>query len=93
MAISFGGLLRSLDIYGHKIGVHYGGEDTFKTGFGGFMTCATYILILINAIGLVTDFTQMTQQTENSNRIKPDLLKEGDINLQENQFDIMISQR
>ena len=56
------------------------------------MTLVTYILILVNTIGLVTDFTMRTAQTESSYRIKPDLLKEGDINLLDNEFIIIVAQ-
>ena len=40
-------LLMSLDIFGHKVGVHYKGEDAYKTKFGGLLTLTTYVLVII----------------------------------------------
>ena len=33
--------MKNQDIYGRAIGVHYDGEDTHKTLFGGFVTIVT----------------------------------------------------
>ena len=44
--LSVGMLLKSLDIYGHKVGVHYKGESAYKTRVGGFLSLVTYVLVL-----------------------------------------------
>ena len=43
----FGMLLAALDIFGHNVGVQYRGQETYKTKFGGLLTLATYVLVLI----------------------------------------------
>ena len=65
-----GALLRGLDIYGHKVGVHYQGEGAYKTKFGGLLTLATYVLVLIQISNLVAGFLDHTAQTENFVRVK-----------------------
>ena len=46
-------LLKSQDIYGRAIGVHYDGEDTHKTRLGGLVSIVTYILGLITTYNLL----------------------------------------
>ena len=64
------GLLLRLDIYGHKIGVNYRGEDMYRTKFGGFLTLATYTLVAIHTIKLVSNFLDHSAQTENYTTIR-----------------------
>ena len=52
------------DIFGHKIGVHYKGDETYKTRLGAFFTIAIYILMLINFITLFTAFISGSNQEE-----------------------------
>ena len=63
-------LLASLDIYGHQVGVHYKGEDAYKTKFGGLLTLITYVLVFIQTLNLITDFVEHSAQTEKFVRIK-----------------------
>ena len=37
----FGDLLRKVDIYGHKIGVHYRGQGAYNTKVGGIFSLIT----------------------------------------------------
>ena len=70
-----GKFLRGQDIYGHAIGVHYNGETEFKTRFGGVVTVATYVLVLIYAFNLVTvDFVNREGQVEEQRKLNVDLL-------------------
>ena len=67
--------LRGQDIYGHKIGVHYDGESEYKTRFGGLVTLATYVFVMINTFNLVmVDFVNREGQVENQRKINVDLL-------------------
>ena len=59
--------LRSWDIFGHPVTVHYRGEDTFKTLFGFFVTTAVFGLIISNFITLGTAFMDGSKQEEKSN--------------------------
>ena len=56
--MTLGGLLLKLDIFGHKVGVHYRGDDAYRTKFGGLLSLATYVLVLIQTLNLVTDFVE-----------------------------------
>ena len=64
------GLLLRLDIFGHKVGVHFRGEDSYKTKLGGLLSLATYTLVVIHTLNLVTDFVDHSAQVENFVRIK-----------------------
>ena len=44
------------DIFGHKIGVHYKGKDTYQTRLGALFTLAVYSLMLVNLFQLMTAF-------------------------------------
>ena len=52
MSTTLSKFLVNRDIYGHKIGVHYKGSDTYKTKMGAFCTMATYLLIIFNFVAL-----------------------------------------
>ena len=49
-------VIQSQDIYGHAIGVHYKGEDKFKTYLGSFCTLAVYVLMFVNLTTLIVSF-------------------------------------
>ena len=77
--------LRSQDIYGHKIGVHYDGESELKTRLGGLVTLATYVFVIINTFNLVTvDFVNREGQVENQRKLSFDLLGFDPFDLEEN---------
>ena len=90
VVLLFGRLLRSLDIYGHKVGVNYRGEDAFKTKLGGLLSLATYTFAIINLVNLLTAFFDHSEQKETYSRIKVDTLEVGSLNLAENHVDIAI---
>ena len=52
------------DIYGHNIGVHYKGSDSFKTRLGAFITLITYLLISYNSERLLVAFKDGSKQEE-----------------------------
>ena len=56
-------LLVNQDMYGHIIGVHYRGNDVYKTRLGALVSIAIYVLMAINAIGLLTAFGDGSNQT------------------------------
>ena len=45
-----------LDIFGHKISINYKGEEAYQTRFGGLLTLATYVFIVINTAKLLTSY-------------------------------------
>lgn len=87
----FGEILKRQDIYGHKISLLYRGEDAFRTKFGGLLTVATYVLILIQMVNLLTDFLEHTAQTERFTSVKVDLNNHGPVNLFDNLFKIVLA--
>ena len=86
----FKNILKNNDIYGQSIGVHYRGDDKYKTHLGGFLTVVTLVLILINAVELITAFTDHSDQKEKVATLVEDTFEMETINLQENQFDIYV---
>ena len=64
MGFKISQLLRSTDIYGQAITVNYDGSDVYRTKLGGLATIATYVLMLVNLYGLVTDFFNNSRQNE-----------------------------
>ena len=56
MALAIGSLFRSLDRFGHPIDLLYKGKPSYKTKLGALVSLCTYLLILINLMGLLSDF-------------------------------------
>ena len=61
----FAKLLKWFDIYGHQVQMNYRGDGMFKTNVGGLLSLATVVLVIINTAGLVTQFVDRSEQTEN----------------------------
>ena len=54
----------SFDRYGTAIGVHYKGKSSYQTRLGALCSIATYVLMTINLVNLVTAFLDGSKQTE-----------------------------
>ena len=65
-------LIVNQDIYGHVIGVHYKGQDAFKTRFGAFLPLATRVLMIVNLIELLISFQNGSKQDETLQNTKID---------------------
>ena len=52
------------DMYGHMIGVHYRGSDSYQTRLGAFFTLVTYVLMVVNMVELFTQFLDGSNQDE-----------------------------
>ena len=48
--------VRGLDRFGYRLDMHYQGSPVYNTFFGSLVTVLTYILILINALSISSDF-------------------------------------
>ena len=59
-----GSKLTGIDQYGHPIGVHYKGSDTYKTILGSLCSIATLVLITINTLSICTKFIDHSDQSE-----------------------------
>ena len=66
MSSKFTKYLVSQDMYGHKIGVHYQGSDSFQTKLGSFCSFSTYMLMLANLIILYLAFDEGTKYDQKS---------------------------
>ena len=77
-----------LDIFGHPIGVHYRGSDTYKTWLGALCTFAVYVLMLVNIIQLSGALADTSRLEEKFNQNKIDQFHEGAFNLAENNLDL-----
>ena len=51
---------KSIDKYGHTIGVHYRGDDAYRTILGSFVTLITIGFVLIYTIIKVTELVDRT---------------------------------
>ena len=44
---------RGLDIYGHRVTLHYKGEDSYKTYFGALCTIISSAIMLLYCVTLI----------------------------------------
>lgn len=61
--------LLKLDKFGYEVEMHYQGNSVYKTLFGSLVSVLTYVLILINALGICSDFINNDNQTEVTRKI------------------------
>ena len=78
------------DIYGHPISVHYKGSDSYKTVLGALCTVATYVLIAVNFVTLLTAFNDGSNQDEKSRVNYFDNYKTEDYFIKDHEFDASI---
>ena len=87
----FWSLLVQQDIYGHKIGLHYKGRDSYQTKVGSFVTIITYIFIFIFLFKRVTEFIDRSTQVENFRKVKVDLIDDRMHVLDDEEFRFTVS--
>ena len=44
------------DVFGHAIGLHYKGQDSYKTRVGALITLLSYSLIIFYLVGKFSDY-------------------------------------
>ena len=71
----FSAAFKSIDIYGHPIGVHYKGNSTYQTKLGSLVTLFTFVFVTIYAAILVIELRTGESQEVSSRSIKLDLSK------------------
>ena len=69
----FSAALKSIDIYGHPIGVHYKGNSTYQTKLGSFVTLMSFVIVTVYAVIIAIDLHTGESQDESSRAIKVDL--------------------
>ena len=81
--------LKSIDIYGHPIGVLYKGSTTYQTLFGSIFTLLTTATVLIFASSKMTEIIQHTDQSVNTRTIIADIDKVGKVDLEKLNFNLL----
>ena len=55
---------KSIDIYGHSVGVHYKGDGSYRTTLGSFATLITAALVMSYTAIKVTEMVERSSQNE-----------------------------
>ena len=69
--------------------MNFEGSSQFKTLLGASITLLVYVLILINALNIVSDFVNQANQTEINRRIDAKLDELGSFSLVENDLTLI----
>eukprot|EP00347_Sterkiella_histriomuscorum_P011204 403373351 len=88
MCRQLGGLVKSIDMYGHKIQLNYKGESTNKTFFGGMLSLVSLFLVIGYFALLLLDLRN-NESTVKTIVSYIDYSKEG-VDFDQKQFDIAI---
>ena len=75
-------LLKSIDVFGHPIGVLYKGSTTHNTVFGSFITIIMTTILLAYATMRMIETVNRSNQQISSTKMVADRDAEGEINLQ-----------
>lgn len=88
MAQKLGKFLKSLDIFGYPIGVHYKGSDTYQTRLGAVCTFLAYVLMAFNSFTMTTEFLNHTFQEEKQQSMLVDSYKTPVYSFEDHNFEI-----
>eukprot|EP00347_Sterkiella_histriomuscorum_P010830 403374764 len=91
MCRQFGGLVKSIDMYGHQIQLNYKGESANKTFFGGMLSLISYFLVIGYFALLIKDLNT-NESTVKTIVSYIDHSKES-LNFIQDQFDVAIQIR
>ena len=79
------------DIFGHKIGVNYRGQDAYKTGMGATCTFLTYLLLLINLEQLISGYLDTSSKMSlSTQRTTIAAFNEPAFNLADNKVELAV---
>ena len=81
-------LLKSIDVFGHPIGVLYRGNTAHNTVFGSIISLIMIAFLLAFATTRMIDTLNHTNQQISSTKIIVDRDAEGDINLENHHFNL-----
>ena len=70
--------------------MHYRGKKTYTTRLGGLCSILTLVLVIINIVNLISDFTGKTAQTDFYQRLKVTTEDMEPLNLQTNGVEIVL---
>ena len=83
--------LRSIDIYGHPIGVLYKGNTSYNSLLGSVFTLITTVIVLAFSISNLAETISHTNQTETSRSTVIDINQLGRLNLIDLNFKLMFT--
>ena len=83
---SFTNLFKKLDRFGHKFEMHFEGRSQFQTLCGASVSLLVYVLILINALNIFSDFVNHENYKEINRRVDAKLDQIGPQSLVDNDF-------
>ena len=82
--------LLSQDRYGHIIGVHYNGEDSYKTKLGAFCSIGVYALMFSNFVALLNMYGNGDRQEDKYSYEIYERWKSDEYNLAENGIELTL---
>ena len=91
MTFSLSQFIRGRDIFGHKIGVNFRGNETFQTLLGSLFTLTFYTFAAINFVQLSTAFMDGSKQTSSSYFSHFERYDREPYDLDENQVEIYLT--
>ena len=83
--------LRSIDIYGHPIGVLYKGNTSYNSSLGSLFTLITTVIILAFSVANLAETISHTNQKETSGSKVIDINQLGKLNLKDLNFNLMFT--
>ena len=84
-------LLVQQDIYGHAIGLHYKGADSYRTRVGAIVTIITYAFALFYLVQRITEFNDKSTQVENVNTVMTDMFDDPPHLLEDESFNFLLA--
>ena len=82
--------LKSIDVYGHPIGVLYYGQTRHKTIFGALLSIATIVVVLLYASEQFLATITSANQNEITRKIIADIGQDGNVYFDDHDFNIML---
>ena len=84
--------LKSIDIFGEKVGVNYKGSQTHNTTCGSLTTLITTACILTFTVQTLLEMTTYENQKESTRRILVNTEDIGQVNFKEYDFNLLLWQ-
>ena len=81
--------IKSIDIYGHPIGVQYKGQTRHATIFGSIFSIIAIVTVLLFASERFISMISNSSQTEFSREIIADVGLDGQVKFKDLNFDLM----
>ena len=85
---SIAGKCKSIDQYGHSIGVHYRGDGSYRTILGSIVTLIALGFVMVYTTIRISGLVKRTSQNESTQFLRVDLDEIGQVSFVENDFTI-----